>query len=78
MRYYLVMVLLVLADIMTVSLTPFLALWIRFDGLIEQQWLDTLWSFLPLIVCVRIVTFYLFRLYHRIWRYTRINELLSL
>lgn len=74
-RQYLVIALLVGADIVTVSLSPFLALWLRFDGMIDPKWLDTVENLLPLIVGVRIGVFYLFRLYHRMWRYASINEL---
>ena len=75
-RRYLVMLLLVITDGIIVSVTPYLALWLRFDGTVDQRVMDTVWSMLPLIVCLRIVTFYLFRLYHRIWRYASINELM--
>ena len=74
-RRYLVIWLLVIADILTVSMVPYMSLWLRFDGAIEQGWLDTVWSLLPLIIFTRIAVFYLFRLYHRMWRYASINEL---
>lgn len=74
-RQYLVIVLLVIADVVTVSMSPYLALWLRFDGVIEPQWLETVANLLPLIVGVRIGVFYFFRLYHRMWRYASINEL---
>ena len=74
-RRYLIMLLLVITDSIIVSVTPYVALWLRFDGVIDQRMLDTVWSLLPLILCLRIATFYLFRLYHRMWRYASINEL---
>ena len=75
-RRYLVMLTLIVTDAVIVSMTPYLALWLRFDGVIDQRMMDTVWSLLPMILCLRIATFYLFRLYHRIWRYASINEMM--
>ena len=68
--------LLLATDILIVSATPFLAFWLRFEGNIPSFWLELVWQQLPLIICVRIAMFYLFRLYHRVWRYASINELM--
>ena len=68
--------LLLATDILIVSATPFLAFWLRFEGNISSYWLELVWQQLPLIICVRIAMFYLFRLYHRVWRYASINELM--
>ena len=76
LRRYLIISLLVIADILTVSMAPYLSLWLRFDGVVEQVLSDTVWSLLPLIICTRIAVFYVFRLYHRMWRYASINELI--
>jgi FlaA1/EpsC-like NDP-sugar epimerase len=74
-RYILIGVLLA-TDILIVSSAPFIAFWLRFDGQIAQHWLDTTATMLPLIVCVRLGIFYLFRLYHRVWRHASINEMM--
>lgn len=74
-RRYCIIALLILADSVIVSVSPYLALWLRFDAAIDQRWLDTVWSLLPLILGFRLTTFYFFRLYHRVWRYASINEM---
>ena len=75
-KRYILVGLLLTTDVLIVSATPFLAFWLRFEGNISTYWLNLVWQQLPLIVGVRIATFYLFRLYHRVWRYASINELL--
>ena len=74
-RRYCIIALLILADSVIVSVSPYLALWLRFDAAIDQRWVDTVWSLLPLILGFRLTTFYFFRLYHRVWRYASINEM---
>ena len=68
--------LLLIADVLIVSVVPFMSFWLRFDGHIPDQWLDMTWSMLPIVIGVRIAIFYLFRLYHRVWRYASINEIM--
>lgn len=62
-------------DLMIVSLVPFLALYIRFEGVIPPNLYTVLASQLPLIVLVRLGMFYACGLYNRLWRYASINEL---
>jgi len=57
---------------------PFAALFLRFEGEVDSRYFLLLIPYLPFIVVVRLGTFYLFRLYHRIWRYAGIDELLAI
>ncbi|MEN6414745.1 MAG: nucleoside-diphosphate sugar epimerase/dehydratase [Veillonellales bacterium] len=75
MRRRLVSLALVVADILVVSIVPFIALYLRFDGIVDAHYYSQLVSYLPAIVLIQLTTFYLFRLYHRLWRYASIHEL---
>lgn len=69
---------LMLLDAIIVFCVPFAALYIRFDGDIERQFLTTWLNHATFMVLVRLVTFYLYGLYNRLWRYAGINELISI
>lgn len=71
--------LLVIADILTMSLAGFLALYIRFDfSLQHMDWgylrSELLW--LPLHIGTGILMFMLFKLYRSVWRFASVTELL--
>lgn len=70
---------LVLIDIAVVAITPMLALAIRFEdvgsvGLYSQL----ICPILPVIILCRLIAFYGFGFYHRLWRYASINELIAI
>jgi FlaA1/EpsC-like NDP-sugar epimerase len=67
-----------ITDLLIVSITPYLALLIRLEGMISSPYYTVLFQCLPLMVFLRLGTFYVFRLYHRLWRYASINELLAI
>ncbi len=66
----------VIIDTIIASFVPILALYIRFDGEIPPQYMQTLANYFPSVIVVFIGTFYFFRLYHRILRYVGIHEVL--
>lgn len=76
MRKRIIMFLLILIDIGITAAVPYMAMLIRFEGNIDNHYLPILIAHLPVFVAVRILIFYLFGLYHRLWRYAGINELL--
>ncbi|MEG6585039.1 polysaccharide biosynthesis protein [Dendrosporobacter sp. 1207_IL3150] len=78
MRRRILSLLLMFADVCIVSLVPFIALYIRFEGVIPNNYLYALLRFIPVIIAVRISIFYFFGLYNRLWRYASINELLCI
>jgi len=61
-----------------VVMIPIMALYIRFEGIMDRGFLTILLDYMPMIVMVRLGTFYLFGLYNRLWRYASINELLAI
>lgn len=68
-------IILMISDAVIVSIVPYIALYIRFEGNVGSQYYQTWAKFLLLTVVVRISTFYVMGLYNRLWRYASINEL---
>lgn len=69
--------LLILIDIILLSLSLFLALFLRFDGPIPDNFINSLNRCAPTFIVIAIAVFYIFGLYKRIWTYASIGELLS-
>lgn len=69
---------LVLADILIVLISYFMALLLRFDfvfsSIPEEYLMGYLWS-MPFWIISTIVIFYICRLYHSIWRLASVAEL---
>ena len=66
-------------DIMAISISYFFALWIRFDGVfseIPEKYLDPYVNFLPVYIIISLVVFYAMRMYHSVWEYVSIRELM--
>ncbi|SMC97964.1 polysaccharide biosynthesis protein [Sporomusa malonica] len=79
MRRKLSLGILLLIDTAIVSLTPLLALMIRFEETaFDALFITFLFPLMPVIIFARLITFYAFGLYHRLWRYASINELLAI
>ncbi len=71
-------VLLLFLDVLSVNLSYFTALWLRFDlhySSIPQNYLSAWMKFTPIYTVVCVVVFWLFRLYHSLWRYASYDEL---
>ena len=69
--------LVLLADILVVYASFFLALFFRFDlsfGAIPDQYLTTYLWIMPLWCLLTCVVFYIFKLYHSIWDFVSIDE----
>ena len=67
-----------LLDILIVSMAPFLAVLLRFEGSMPDVYVGILIRYMPLIVVSRLVVFYFAGLYNRMWRYASIRELLAI
>lgn len=66
-------------DIMAICASYFAALWIRFDGVfsaIPERYLDPYVKFLPIYIILSLIIFFTLRMYHSIWEYVSIRELL--
>lgn len=66
-------------DIMAINISYFVALWIRFDGVFTEipvEYFDSYVYFIPLNTVISLAIFYLARMYHSIWEYVSIRELM--
>lgn len=70
--------LLLLFDAIVVATTPYLGLLIRFEGNVDSRYYQILLNYIPAIIIVSLMIFYFFKLYHRLWRYAGISELLAI
>ena len=77
-RRYWVPILLLLFDAAVILTVPFLSLLLRFEGDVDPRYFSKLFPYLPWILGLRLVSFYLFKLYHRMWRYASIHELIAI
>ncbi|QGP92694.1 UDP-N-acetyl-alpha-D-glucosamine C6 dehydratase [Neomoorella glycerini] len=69
---------LITVDAVAVNAALFLALWLRFDGVIKPVYINGALRLVPLATLFYIASFYSFRLYNRLWQYASINELLAI
>lgn len=69
---------LLLADIIVLSLSGYIGLFLRFEGKVADYYFQVWFHFLPVVILVGLVVFYLFGLYHRLWRYAGVNEILTI
>ncbi|NLY11101.1 MAG: polysaccharide biosynthesis protein [Firmicutes bacterium] len=69
---------LVLLDAVLVVLSLYMALMIRFDVLIPVQYLQSFFLYAGFWLVIRLGTFYSFRLYHRLWQYASVGELITI
>lgn len=68
--------LLMLIDIILLSISLILALYLRFDGAIPENFVNSLYTYAPGFVAIAIIAFYVFGLYNRIWQYASVGELM--
>lgn len=78
MRQRLVLGGLILIDSFIAGIVPLMALLIRFEGSVDSHYIDRLLAIMPVVLLVRVASFYGFGLYHRLWRYASVNELVGI
>lgn len=66
-----------LIDIILLTVSLYLALYLRFDGSIPGNFIDSLYTYAPVFIVATIIIFYILGLYNRIWKYASIGELLA-
>ena len=79
--YWSRLVLIILGDIVGISFAYLLALWIRYDFMftkIPSEYFFSLACFLPFIVLCSLIIYYISRLYHSIWVYASVSELIRI
>lgn len=65
-------------DATIVAVTSFLALWIRFDGQRMAYYENLTWQHLIFVMGAAVSCLFLLKLYHRLWRYASIGEVVSI
>ncbi len=68
----------ILLDTLLINLAYFLALYLRFDGRIPAQYVETYTSHALIITTIKIVIFYIFNLYKSIWKFASVDEMLEI
>ena len=72
--------LLVILDLLIITVSGFLALYIRFDfqfGKMDMRYVNHEVQYLPINLVLTIVLFILFKLYRSVWRFASSNEFLN-
>ncbi len=69
---------LILSDVIILAFSGYVSLFLRFDGNIADYYLDKWFNFLPVVIVVGLIVFFLFGLYHRLWRYAGARELVTI
>lgn len=80
MRRYLLPCILLLTDIVTMFISSWLAVLIRFSMDVPQYpyYMAAIMANLPLFILIHLGFFYQFKLYHRAWRYAGTRELIAI
>ena len=77
-KLYIRTLIIVFFDIVTLSLSGFVALWVRFDFSINQipaNFLETQIRMTPMVVASFLIIYYFCKLYHSVWRFASVSEL---
>lgn len=69
---------LLLVDAVIIAIVPFIALFIRFDGQITENYLHTVKICVPYLVCGNLLVFSVYGFYRRMWRYATIEDLFAI
>lgn len=77
-RRFWVWIVLLLTDMIIIVLSPLLAILARFDGVLMAPYGHMVLGSLPFILVARLGSFWMFRLYHRVWKYASIPELMAI
>ena len=80
MRHYMRPVILLLTDILSLCISVWLAMTVRFagTGTPVQSYIYNMIMVMPIYLIIHIFFFYLFKLYNRVWKYAGIKEMISI
>ncbi len=80
-QYRIRALLLLLADCIFITLSAFLALFMRFelelDSLLATDFLESVYHYLPISIGVTVIIFAVFKLYTSLWKYASVTELVN-
>lgn len=69
---------LLLGDIVVIILSSGMGLLLRYDlnpSKVDSKFVESVWSYLPFNLIVTLLTFYILKLYHSLWRYASVTEM---
>ncbi len=69
---------LILIDAIILAIAPIFALLLRFEGSLPVAELTTVQDCMPWILLISLAIFYFYGMYHRIWHYARLRDLVAL
>lgn len=72
------LIFLLILDIIFVNFSYLLALYLRFDGNIEIQYLTVYMDNAFILTIIKLAVFYYFKLYKSVWRYASVGELINI
>ena len=80
MRHYMRPVILLLTDIISLCISVWLAMTVRFagTGTPVQSYIINMIMVMPIYLIIHIFCFYIFKLYNRVWKYAGIKEMISI
>jgi FlaA1/EpsC-like NDP-sugar epimerase len=67
-----------ICDLVVILIASALGLLLRFDleyGKIDMQFIESVWSYLPINIVTTFVIFFLFKLYHSLWVFAGVTEM---
>ena len=65
-------------DAILINIAYFIANYIRFDGIIEEKYLDIFIDNFIVVTVIKLGVFAYFKLYRSLWRYASIDELIQI
>src|SRR5690554_1249020 len=77
MNKYIRLMVLGLIDIVLINIAFYGALYLRFDGVIPANYLESYKTLVVIFTVIMLVSFYFLGLYNRLWQYASIGELFS-
>ena len=78
MRQKLIFFVLIFVDIITIMISLYLSLFIRFEGTVPMEWMSSYYNNIIIAIGLYLASFWFFRLYTRIWQYAGVNELVAI
>jgi len=68
----------VLVDLTVICISYLSAFLLRFEGILSSQNLELVLDSLPIVIGIKLLSFFYFGLYRGVWRYVSLNDLVSI
>ncbi len=70
--------LLIIADILAIGISCYMAVWLRFEGIIDSHYYSLIEHYILMIVIIKILVYAYFNMYKSLWKYASIDEIFSI